>query len=880
VASKKVIVRLACFASAVGLASMVAAGACKSVVPTTGARATEASAARATPSIVAASSVLGEAPRQDVGMPSLDVVLEDPRLASARRSDADGDEAAAAREVQRVQSTMSLAPRRACAWSYLAGRMLLAAGEVNDSAAAFDNAAAVGVGCPLAPYARLRQAQALVRAGRADEAISVLREVGDEVAAQDEAQLAHADALVIKGDRGAAIPIWRAQLAASPHGLRWVDSSIQLARALLDGQDGPPASRAREAFDRATRIIVEAPAVAEKVEAPALRDRAAVAMGLRVAPKLTVDERARQAQAWLDQSQPKHAREIAEGVLREIGHADRERTEVACRAATVRAQAIPRGRSEDAADAWGAAIARCREGADTDARAVALYQGGKASAQARRAAEALARFGAVEKQFPKHRLADDARFRSALLIDDEGDRARSLEMLASIADRYPDGDMGRDALFRVGLAKLEARELSGAQAIFDRLLSSPADSWSWGSAARAEYFRARIADLAGDRDDAAARYAAIVAHRPLSYPMLLAFSRLRNIDETRARSALQDAVRNEPGGAFLTGRHVELEAGAFNRFLQLLEVGEIDAARREAAASGLTSESIDSEVLWVVGWLFERAGAPSIGHAFARARLTDYRGHWPSGRWRFAWEVAFPRPWAEAVTRESESSQVPAPLTWAIMREESAFDPEARSTANAIGLMQLLGSTAQRVAQGTPLGWDEQALRRPEVSIALGARLLSALRTSFPGRPDLAIAAYNGGAVAVRRWLADRGGDDLDVFVERIPFDETRNYVKRVLASQASYAYLYAPARLDELTALIPEVGERIAAPSTTPAPGAARPAAPVDAWAPPSPSAPASASAASSGASAGDAAAAVAATGAPPKAGPAGASTPTGGEQ
>lgn len=868
-ASKNVIVRLACFASALGVASALAAGACRSVVTGSGSVTPGVSPGRAKPAGAAPSGVVGEVPPPVVGAPSIAVVLQDPRLESARRSDADGDEAAAAREVQRVRSASSLDPRRGCEWSYLAGRLYLAAGDADDSATAFDNAAAAdGFRCPLAPYARLRQAEALVRAGRADEAMMALREVGDEIAAQDEAQLARADALVIKGDRASAIPIWRAQLAASPHGLRWVDSSMQLARALLDGRDGPPTGRAREAFDRVTRVIVEAPAVAEKVDAPAVRDRAALAMGLRAAPKLTVEERARQAQAWLDGWQPKHAREIADGVLREIGPADRERAEVACRAATVRAQATPRGRSEEAAEAWGAAIVRCRDDADADQRAVALYQGGKASAQARRTAEALARFGAVEKQFPKHRLADDARFRSALLIDDQGNRPRSLEILASIADEYPDGDMGRDALFRVGLARLEARELAGAQAIFDRLLSSPPDAWSWGSAARTEYFRARVAELAGDRDDASARYAAVVAHRPLSYPMLLAFSRLRNIDETLALSTLEQAVRTEPQGPFLTGPHAELGAAGFGRFLQLLEVGEIDAARREAAAAGLTSEAADSEVLWVVGWLFDLAGAPSIGHAFARARLTDYRSHWPSGRWRFAWEVAFPRPWAEVVARESDSSRIPAPLTWAIMREESAFDPEARSSANAIGLMQLLGSTAGRVAQGTSLSWDEQALRRPEISIALGTRLLSSLRTSFPGRPDLAIAAYNGGAVAVRRWLADRGGDDLDIFIERIPFDETRNYVKRVLASQASYAYLYAPASLDELTALVPGVRERPAAP---PASAPPRSAPPVTA-AGPAPAPPVTA--------AGPAPAPVTATEAPAKIGQAGASTPTAGGQ
>ena len=88
---------------------------------------------------------------------------------------------------------------------------------------------------------------------------------------------------------------------------------------------------------------------------------------------------------------------------------------------------------------------------------------------------------------------------------------------------------------------------------------------------------------------------------------------------------------------------------------------------------------------------------------------------------------------------------------------------------------------------------------RPDVSIALGTRLLSQLRKSYPNRPDLPVAAYNGGAVVVRRWLTERRTDDVDLFIERIPFDETRNYVKRVLASQAAYAYLYAPQSLDEL---------------------------------------------------------------------------------
>jgi soluble lytic murein transglycosylase len=116
--------------------------------------------------------------------------------------------------------------------------------------------------------------------------------------------------------------------------------------------------------------------------------------------------------------------------------------------------------------------------------------------------------------------------------------------------------------------------------------------------------------------------------------------------------------------------------------------------------------------------------------------------------------------------------------------------------------MQLLPTTAHEVARGTGLASDETALHHPEVNVPLGAKLLSALRRSFAANPALAIAAYNSGSGAVRRWLDARGGEELDVFVEQIPYDETRGYVKRVLASQAAYAFLYARPVLDEVLAL------------------------------------------------------------------------------
>jgi soluble lytic murein transglycosylase len=728
----------------------------------------------------------------DQGLPRLAVVLDDPRLAAARARDEARDASGAAREVDAARASATLDSAQGCTWAYVSGRLHLEASEASEAAAAFERA----LPCGLSSYAVLRDAEALVRAGRPDEALARARTIDEGIALHEEARLVLADAYAGKGDRASAVPIWRGLLAASPNGLRWADVSLLLAAALLDGADGPPESRAQEALDLATRVLVEAPWVDEKGDVGALRGRAAAVQGRPVAP-LRVDERARQAQAWLDFSKPKRALEAADAVLQAIPTADKKHGEAACKAATTRARSLPHGKAEDTADAWGVAIARCD---GDEALATALYQGAKASASARRGAEARARFERVEKLFPAHRLADDARYRSALLAYDQGDEARYLSLLASIPDAYPDGDMKGEALFRIALAKLARRDLDAARSALDRLLAIAEPS----SAAqlRATYFRARVSQLSGDSDDARARYEAIVADQPLSYTMLLAYGRLRAMDEGAARAAVEAAVAREPTGPFFTRAHPELATPAFERFVHLLEVGEVDAARREASAAGWTADGADAEVLWAVAWLFDRAGAPEIGHAFSRARLLDFRAHWPAGRWRLPWQAAYPRPWDAIVLHESESASIPFALTWAIMREESAFDPDAHSPANAIGLMQLLTGTARQVARGTSLLADEPSLHRPDVSIALGARFLGSLRASFASNPALAIAAYNGGSAAVRRWLGERGADDFDVFVERIPFDETRGYIKRVLGSQAAYAYLYAPHALDELFAL------------------------------------------------------------------------------
>jgi soluble lytic murein transglycosylase len=375
-------------------------------------------------------------------------------------------------------------------------------------------------------------------------------------------------------------------------------------------------------------------------------------------------------------------------------------------------------------------------------------------------------------------------------------------MLEALPDDYPEGDMRGEALFRVALARMAKGDWAGAIAPLERIVSIEPNDLRWATAARALYFRARASAMTGDREDAANRYAAIVSTVPLAFYMTQAYARLAAIDPDRAKRTLDEAVARESAGPLLTHDHDELRSPPFATARRLLEVGELDDARRELTSAHLWDAGVDAEVLWAVAQMYNAAGAPEIGHAFARQKITDFLAHYPAGRWRACWEIAFPRAFEDLVTRSSTANAIPTTLTWAIMREESSFFAEAKSNADAFGLMQLIVPTARGVARGTGFGWDETSLKRPEVSIALGTKLLAGLRASFPANRALAIAAYNGGGGAVGRWVAARPQEDFDLWVEQIPYDETRGYIKRVLASETAYAFLYAPTALDEVLAI------------------------------------------------------------------------------
>ncbi|MBI4444070.1 MAG: transglycosylase SLT domain-containing protein, partial [Acidobacteria bacterium] len=163
---------------------------------------------------------------------------------------------------------------------------------------------------------------------------------------------------------------------------------------------------------------------------------------------------------------------------------------------------------------------------------------------------------------------------------------------------------------------------------------------------------------------------------------------------------------------------------------------------------------------------------------------------------REAWESLFPLPWRDQIQKNAERFQLDPSVVAGLIRQESEFNPTARSRSNARGLMQLLPSTARDVARKVE---DRQArqyslanLFRPEFNLIYGTHYLKTVLERFDGRIELALAAYNAGPRRVDEWLSAGPFDDLAEFVESIPITETREYVQAVLRNAALYRQLYA----------------------------------------------------------------------------------------
>lgn len=406
------------------------------------------------------------------------------------------------------------------------------------------------------------------------------------------------------------------------------------------------------------------------------------------------------------------------------------------------------------------------------------FHAARAMSRAGKDDDAVRAYRAFEKAHPKSALADEAGYLVARLSFLTGKNADAAAAYGAYLKRHKGGKHRTTATYELALVEL-AEHPARARTAFAELAraeDSPKE------AARLRELEGVAAEKAGDDAGARAAFNEVIAKAPLSFSALAAAAHLVRakhpvpppIEAAEAQGAGPVEVRLPPMAAQLHALGLDDEAE--------------DAVRAKEKEIGAGYAPRTTEALCALyGTLDQATRRYRIGSDHVK-EATLMRE--PSLATRWAWDCLYPRPYLDTARAMEARESLPRGLVHAVMRQESAFDVDVISGAHAVGLLQLLPTTARELAKRSNVPFEEGSLVRPGVNVDLGARYLSMLLKMWKGNVTLAVASYNAGPAAISRWVEGGGAIETDVFVARIPYPETRTYVMKVMGNLARYAYL------------------------------------------------------------------------------------------
>ncbi len=390
-----------------------------------------------------------------------------------------------------------------------------------------------------------------------------------------------------------------------------------------------------------------------------------------------------------------------------------------------------------------------------------------------RAQVTLARLAGLHGDAPEVRRA------LVLLADLEEERGRRESARGYLEQLFALGvEETLQELAAVRFASVEYMDGSAEEAarLFDLYMEG---SRTTAGTQQAGYWAALAHERAGNREEAWSRLQEVHAHNPLSFYGLLAGERL-----------------GEP----------ILPAG-LSEGPEELEAAELDNEHRNAAARIRAHQvvPISGSLAYETGRLFdhfEARGDPALyGYAehlidaglAMRGILVGREIQRRDGGWNLRLlSIVYPFPFRETLVEEAWARDLDPFFVAGLIRQESMFEPEIRSPAGAVGLMQIMPGTGRDLARELGIGsYSPAILTDPEVNARMGTHYLASLLQRFDGKVVDALSAYNAGPSRARSWQNRPVYRDTDVFIEHIPFRETRNYVKVIQANARIYTALY-----------------------------------------------------------------------------------------
>jgi len=663
----------------------------------------------------------------------------------------------------------------------------------------------------LADFIGYQTARALYFAGQAPRALELAGKVARDSIVGADAELLVGDLLRGKPDWPAAAAHYRDYLTRRPDGIRRAEARWKLADALERtrgdakeivtlyrriGIDDPLSPWAKQADERLAALKRTLPAELQKLY-----------------PLTASEHVARGKELFAAQRNPESEAEF-DATLADKAVTPEDR----CVAAYHKAQSRFKARDrKGAAPMFDDAAVACEAAKNTDLQIKSHYQAGRSWSFAGDHEAATRRYQAAEAIDPAHSYSDDALLREAEEWTARNDPKQAEQALASLPTRFPRADNVAEAMWRLGWAAWQDKKVDAAIRWWKKQIELVPHDDNYYGEGQAQYWLARAYAASGKPADALDAYEATARAYPAAYYALLALNRLREAAPKRyeklaAELAADPADFDPKAPAFAFRPRVEWGAPGFRRALELLRLGLGEPAEAELRKLGLTApkdrKRVDDpealEKLWAMAFLFDRAGRYSAAHWPTRWHILDYRRTWPVGANRARWRIGYPLAYEDLLRTNAAANKLPFAMQIAIVREESAYDPLLESTANAIGLTQMIFVTGERFAKGTGIKVSRETLRDPESNVTIGSRFLGYLFDFWKGFTVLVPPSYNAGESYTRRVLKKRGALAADEFVEAILDDEIRNYTKRVLGTYFTYSWLYERA-VPEMPNAIPK---------------------------------------------------------------------------
>lgn len=628
------------------------------------------------------------------------------------------------------------------------GLALLRLGRVGEGTAALDRVRAHEPG--LSGWAATLMAEALAEPGDTARIRALLGESGEGGSA-DRMRRAHVRASLAAGDPAGARALALRYRAATEGNPARAELTLLAARAALRAGDRGAAGaelRALVGGMPGTASAPEAARLLRELGGITPDDRLALA---RVYDRHRADARAAEEyRAWLaaGRGTPARRREVRYVLGRTLFEAGRH----------AEAEAALRP------------LAEGRDGLAADA----LFLTGRAQVRGGSPRRAQATLLRLAERFPRTRRAADALFLVADLAHDAGETARAGALYRRVAREFPGSGRAGASLMRLGGTAFAAGDSRGALAAWEELRKR-FPSGDFGL--QGTYWSGRALQALGDSAAARARFREVRVREPLSYYAVLAAERLGERFwpvPTGPAPPPDPEGREEVEGWMHTldllraaGLHAEAEA-------------EADRLARRAEDGPRTAYPLAEALL-------------ARGHTVQAIRMGQ-RLHEREGRWNpRLLRIVYPFPYRELISAEARERGLDPFLVAALTRQESTFRARISSPVGARGLMQVMPETGRQLARGAGIRqWDAELLFNPEINTHLGVRYLADQVRAYGGVLPYVFSAYNAGPHRVDRWrrlFPERR--DTELFTERIPYQETRDYVKILTRNMAVYRGLY-----------------------------------------------------------------------------------------